>query len=79
MLSGIVQRGQVQLSLFHEGREGDREIGLMHTVDAVNRRWGRGTLAFAASGFARPWWMRQARRSGQFTTSWNDLPRAKAC
>jgi DNA polymerase V len=79
MLSGIVQRGQVQLSLFHEGREGDREIGLMHTVDAVNRRWGRGTLAFAASGFARPWWMRQARRSGQFTTSWNDLPRATAC
>lgn len=78
MLSGIVQRGQVQLSLFHEGREGDREIGLMHTVDAVNRRWGRGTLAFAASGFARPWWMRQARRSGQFTTSWNDLPTAKA-
>jgi DNA polymerase V len=77
MLSGIVQRGQVQLNLFHEGREGDREIGLMASVDAVNRRWGRGTLAFAASGFQRPWWMRQASKSGQFTTSWNDLPTAK--
>ncbi|HPR56162.1 MAG TPA: Y-family DNA polymerase [Deltaproteobacteria bacterium] len=77
MLSGIVQRGQVQLSLFHEGHEGDREIVLMSTVDAVNRRWGRGTLTFAASGSQRPWWMRQARKSPMFTTSWADLPSAK--
>ncbi len=75
MLSGIVQRGQVQLNLFCQGREGEKELGLMKTVDTINRRWGRGTMAFAASGFERPWWMRQTRKSPQFTTSWKDLPR----
>ena len=78
MLSGIVQRGQVQLNLFHPCREGPKELGLMETVDAVNRRWGHGSLVFAASGFSRPWWMRQTRKSPPFTTSWADLPLVKA-
>jgi DNA polymerase V len=78
MLSGIVARGQVQLDLFHQGREGEKELALMRSVDAINRRWGRGSLEFAASGFRRPWWMRQTHRSARFTTSWNDLPTAKA-
>jgi len=78
MLSGIVQRGQVQLNLFHEGREGEREIRLMGTVDKMNQRWGRGTVTFAASGFERPWWMRQTHRSAQFTTSWAEIPVVKA-
>ncbi|MGD0819404.1 MAG: Y-family DNA polymerase [Desulfomonilia bacterium] len=78
MLSGICQRGQVQMNLFHTSREGERELKLMQTVDDVNRRWGRGTLIHASSGFARPWWMRQTRRSPQFTTSWTDIPVVKA-
>ena len=78
VLAGIVQRGQVQLNLFHESREGEREIALMKTMDKVNQRWGRGTLIHAASGFSRPWWMRQTRRSARFTTSWEDIPLVKA-
>jgi DNA polymerase V len=78
MLSGICQRGQVQMNLFHTSREGEQELKLMQTVDEVNRRWGRGTLIHASSGFARPWWMRQTRRSPQFTTSWTDIPVVKA-
>jgi DNA polymerase V len=78
MLSGIVQRGQVQMNLFHSSREGEKELALMKTVDAVNRRWGRGTLIHASSGFSRPWWMKQTRRSARFTTSWDDIPAVKA-
>ena len=78
MLSGIVQRGQVQMNLFHAAREGEKEIALMKTVDEINQRWGRGTLVHAASGFSRPWWMRQTRRSARFTTSWADLPVVRA-
>jgi DNA polymerase V len=78
MLSGIVPRGQVQLNLFHVSREGKKELALMEAVDDINRCWGRGTLAFAASGFSRPWWMRQTRKSARFTTSWADLPMVKA-
>jgi len=78
MLSGIVQRGQVQMNLFHSSREGEKEITLMKTMDEINQTWGRGTLIHAASGFSRPWWMRQTRRSARFTTSWADLPVVKA-
>jgi DNA polymerase V len=78
MLSGFVQRGQVQMNLFHSSREGEKEIALMKTMDEVNQRWGRGTLIHAASGFSRPWWMRQTRRSARFTTSWAELPIVKA-
>jgi DNA polymerase V len=78
MLSGIVARGCVQLDLFRPAGDASSELALMDAVDAVNRRWGRGTLSFAACGFDRPWWMRQARRSAPFTTSWDHLPRARA-
>jgi DNA polymerase V len=78
MLSGIVQRGQVQMNLFHSSREGEKEIALMKTMDEINQRWGRGTIIPAASGFSRPWWMRQTRRSARFTTSWTELPVVKA-
>lgn len=77
MLAGIVPRGQVQSNLFHESREGPKELSLMETLDRINARFGRGTLRFAAAGFERPWWMRQARKSPLFTTSWSDLPRVR--
>ncbi|MGC9324223.1 MAG: Y-family DNA polymerase [Desulfomonilia bacterium] len=78
LLGGIVPRGQVQANLFHESREGPRELSLMKTLDSINRRWGRGAILYASSGFSRPWWMRQTRRSARFTTSWADIPLVKA-
>lgn len=52
--------------------------GLMQTMDAINRRFGRGTVGVGATGWqARPQWgMRQANLSPNFTTSLRDLPRA---
>ena len=78
MLAGIVPRGRVQSNLFHPCLEGPKEHALMETIDAINARWGRGTIAYAASGFERPWWMRQTKRSPRFTTSWKELPLVKA-
>lgn len=78
MLSGIVQRGNVQMNLFHSSREGEKEIALMKTMDEINQRWGRGTIIPAATGFSRPGWMRQSRRSSRYTTSWAELPVVKA-
>jgi len=78
MLAGLVAENCVQLRLFREVRPSGSQRVLMDAVDAVNRRWGRQALVFAASGFERPWWMRQARRSAPFTTSWDHLPVARA-
>lgn len=77
MLAGIVPRGRIQTNLFHTGPEGPKELALMQAVDAINARFARGTVSWAAEGFERPWWMRQARKSPLFTTSWSDLPTAQ--
>lgn len=77
LLADIVPRGCVQTNLFHPCSEGPRQLALMEAVDGINARWGRGTIEFAATGFERPWWMRQANRSPCFTTSWADLPLAR--
>lgn len=78
MLAGIVPRGRVQMSLFHPCHEGPKQLALMEAMDGINSRWGRGTISFAAAGFEQPWWMRQAKKSPRFTTSWADLPRVRA-
>ncbi len=78
ILSGLVDRGKVQKSLFCPSRETPASQRLMETMDSLNQRWGRGTITFAAGGIERPWKMRQARRSPRFTTSWDELPLARA-
>lgn len=51
---------------------------LMEAVDAVNDRYGRGTLRLAGSGLGRDWSMQQTRRSPRYTTRWDELPVAHA-
>ncbi len=52
---------------------------LMTALDAINRKFGKGSAGFAASGWQqRPaWGMRQNNVSPHFTTCWSDLPRAR--
>ena len=54
---------------------------LMATLDGLNLRYGRGTVAMASAGLAgdrRAWSMKQERRTPQYTTNWNDLAVARA-
>ncbi|MGE4194184.1 MAG: Y-family DNA polymerase [Pseudodesulfovibrio sp.] len=46
---------------------------LMRTVDALNNRWGRDTVSFAASGIKRGWRMKREMRSPRYTTVWDEL------
>jgi DNA polymerase V len=52
---------------------------LMGTLDAINRRYGRGTAGFAASGWQKTpaWGMRQRSVSPCFTTRWPELPNVR--
>lgn len=53
----------------------------MQALDAVNDGWGRGVLKVASGkvGAApRAWGMKQDRKSPDYTTSWDDMPTAKA-
>ena len=73
MLSDLRPRTMVQASLFAD-LEDDRGRQLMATLDAINGRWGRGTLRSAAEGMEKPWQMKRQRLSPRYTTDWEGLP-----
>jgi DNA polymerase V len=43
-------------------------------LDANNRRMGRDSVFYAASGIKRDWAMAAAMRTPHFTTDWRQLP-----
>lgn len=51
---------------------------LAQTVDALNGRYGKNTLIYAAAGINPSWKMKCQRRSGCYTTCWNELAIVKA-
>lgn len=65
--------GIAQGSLFAD--ESKRELAwqLMEAVDSLNRRFGAGTVRWAAEGFQQGWGMRSQWRSPRFTTRWDEL------
>jgi DNA polymerase V len=53
----------------------------MTAMDALNGRYGKGTLHVASTGVegpSREWGMRQERRTPHYTTSWDEMPVARA-
>ena len=49
---------------------------LMSTLDALNLRYGRGTVLMASAGLGgerRAWTMKQERRTPGYTTCWADM------
>ena len=77
MLTGLVPLSQVQTDLFDDQDRG-RSKQLMSALDAINARWGNGTLRYAASGMTRAWRTQFHRRSPAYTTHWPDLPIVQA-
>lgn len=46
---------------------------LMKAVDSINKKWGRSTVHFAASGIEKSWQAKREYKSSAFTTSWQEL------
>lgn len=51
---------------------------LMGALDAINARYGRGTLRLAAEGIEKSWKMRRGNLSPGYTTDWHGLPVVRA-
>ncbi len=73
-----------QLELDFEPCQHVRKAGtdqLIATLDAINQRFGKGTLGFAGTALTstgRDWGTRQERRSPNYTTCWDDMPIVRA-
>lgn len=78
-LMEIVPRASQQLGLFVPTDETEgRDDRLMHTLDAINARYGRGSLRLAVEGMEKPWLMRRERLSPRYTTEWAGLVKVGA-
>lgn len=72
MLAGLVPASPMTVRLFDNER-GQRLRRVSHAVDAINRKYGRETVRFAASGEGRGWAAASTRRSPRYTTRWEEL------
>ena len=75
-LQDLARPADLQGDLFQPAIAGDPKM--MDTLDQINRRFGRGSIGFAATGWqTRPGWgMRQQQLSPSFTTRLTDIPLA---
>lgn len=79
MLLDLVPRQHQQFSLWSSScRDQGRSATLMQTMDQINQRYGRGTLALAVEGQQKGWRMRREKLSPRYTTEWNELPSVRA-
>ena len=80
IVSGLVPKGSGSktLSLFPEEEpvQNERDARLMQAMDAINKRYGRGTVHLAAEN-SDAWKPNQERLSSCYTTQWNDIIEVK--
>ncbi|MCX5938854.1 MAG: DUF4113 domain-containing protein, partial [Cyanobium sp. LacPavin_0920_WC12_MAG_62_9] len=51
-----------------------RRRSLMATIDRLNKRYGQGSVQWAACGFMPPWQMQRSRLSRAATTRLDEIP-----
>ncbi|WP_126147948.1 Y-family DNA polymerase [Synechococcus elongatus] len=77
LFQGLGSAQSIQQSLFEES-DSEKGAALMATMDRLNRRYGRQSLHYGATGTRQHWAMRSDQRSPQYTTRWQDLPEVHA-
>jgi DNA polymerase V len=70
----LVAAGRVTGGLF-DAPDSAASQARMRAVDALNRRFGRDTVIFAAAGARRAWKLGSAFLSPRYTTRWDELLR----
>lgn len=72
MLLELTEASSVQGGLF-DAPDDARATARMRAVDALNLRYGRDTVTFAATGTLRAWKLRREFASQRFSTCWDEL------
>ena len=74
MLLDLSAKGTAPTSLFDMIDTPDD--GLMNAIDAINSKYGRGSVGLGLAGKDQSWRMRRENLSPSFTTKWGDLAKA---
>lgn len=78
MLSELQSNSVVQGCLFSAPAADEQSEAVMRAMDAINAKWGRGTLRSSAEGVSKDWQMRRGNLSPAYTTSWEGVPCVRA-
>jgi DNA polymerase V len=62
----------VQATLFDYTEKQAKSTNMMNTIDAINKKMGKGCITLAASGIRQRWAMRRGSHFQNFTTDWNE-------
>jgi DNA polymerase V len=54
-----------------------KEIARMQALDAINNRFGKGKLRYAAEDLSKSWQPKHQIRSPRYVSNWNELPVAR--
>lgn len=68
----IVPENTVQQNLFYD-LNNPKTQQLMHTVDELNKLYGRDQVRFSSQGYSKEWKLRQEKLSKCYTTRMDDL------
>ncbi len=78
LLADLADANVVQGNLFADDPDAKQQH-LLAVIAAIEAKFGRGAIHFAATGgVAPPWAMRQDHLSPRYLTRWTDLPVARA-
>jgi putative peptidoglycan lipid II flippase len=76
ILNELVPQGSGQGNLFHSSPS-PKNSAVMHVMDTLNKRMGRGTVYQAAIGIKRDWALRADYHSPRYTSRWEDIPKVR--
>ena len=76
---GHIENAQnIQMTLFSEGYDTDKDNLLMAVVDKTNQKYGPNTIKLAACGVDhKAWFMKQTKLSKRYVVGWQELAVAK--
>lgn len=77
MLMELVPSGGQQTDLFGFTLDDSKSAKLMDTLDAINKKYSKGTIKLASEGIHKSWVMKRGMKSPNYTGDWNELPIAK--
>ncbi|WP_425320114.1 DUF4113 domain-containing protein [Phormidium tenue] len=69
----LSHEGIVQGSIFEGQARQERSWELMEVIDALNQKFGSGTVRWATEGLRQGWRMRADRLTQRYTTRWDEL------
>jgi DNA polymerase V len=72
MFIDLIPADEAQPALF-DPLDDEPTQALMRAIDALNRRYGRHAVSYAAAGIRRSWKLRSEFLSPRYTTCWDEL------